>query len=295
MIDYYKILEVSKHATDEEIKKSYRKLAMKWHPDRNSNSKDAEEKFKDIKQSYETLSDPYKRKQYDLSQNLFSSNFESEKSSSHSDPFAKSIFESGFQDFFSEKFNDVFGKNTNIIATSIKINFWESVFGCKKTFDLIFTNARNHHEKKIISVTLPPGVNNEEVFIVDVDGIKVQLTIHLEPDSQFHKNNLDIFANIEIPFTMAILGGNLIFPHWDGDINVIIPPGTQNQQSILLENKGIKKNMFIGDFYLVCHITVPKKITPKQKSILEDFRNTENESISFFNNIRNTWKSFFKS
>lgn len=297
MSDYYRILEVPITASDEEIKKSYRKLAMKWHPDRNANSKDAEEKFKEIKEAYETLSDPYKRKQYDASQESVYNQFHSHSSSkkSHFDPFSNSNFEHGFQDFFNDRFNDIFGGHSSAIAANIHINFWESVFGCKKTFEIIFLNSKNHHEKKLISVTLPSGVNDNETFMVDVDGLRIQLTINIEPDPKFHKNNLDILVEIDIPFSMAILGGKMTLPHWDGDIQVNIPPGTQNKQSILLANKGIKKDMFIGDFYIICNITVPKKLTPKQKAILEEFRLTEKEPTSFFENVKNNWKSFFKA
>lgn len=287
MKSYYEILGVSEKATDEEIKKAYRKMAMKWHPDRNQNNKAAEEKFKEIKSAYEILSDSYKRKEYDLSRNPKS------QSSNKSNNFNGS-FEQQFNDFFKDHFSDVFGQNNpNILQAEMHVSFWEAIFGCKKQFEMQY--VKNGVQRLTVSINLPAGINNEEVLIIEVNGMRVHLTIYINPDARFTRNNLDLFTTIDIPFTMATLGGSIIFPHWEGELQVEIPPGIQPHQRLLLANKGIKREMFVGDLYLSFNIIVPKKLTPKQKELLQTFRETEKEPPKFFDGIKDAWNKFFKS
>ena len=275
MRSYYDILDISENATEDEIKKSFRKQAMKWHPDRNPGNKDAEEKFKEMKAAYETLIDSYKRQQYDFTRKP--------KSSTNSNAFNQDTFSDS-----DEVEKEVFNLN-------IELGFWEAVFGCTKNLDFFIPRGLSK-EKHTLTVTLQPGIRDEESFIVNTSGLKIQLNITINTDDRFTRNNLDLFTNIEVPFSMAALGGTLIFPHWEGELEFIVPPGIKPNQTILLPNKGIKRDMFIGDLYLICNISVPKKLTPKQKVILEEFRKTELEqSNSIFESIRNTWKNVFKS
>lgn len=265
MKSYYEILEISETATEEEVKKAFRKMAMKWHPDRNPGSKVAEDKFKEMKTAYEILIDSSKRQQYDFSR----------KPASHNQ--SSSTF------------------NTEVYIVNLKIDFWEAVFGCNKTFDFYIPNDVNL-AKHTLTVTLPPGIRENELFMVKSGNLQIQLDIEINLDDRFTRNNLDLFTNIEVPFSMAALGGVLKFPHWEGELEFIVPPGIKPQQSILLANKGIKRDIFIGDLYLICNISVPKKLTPKQKILLEEFKKTEIEqSNSIFESIKNTWKSVFKN
>lgn len=271
MRSYYDILEISETATEEEIKKSFRKMAMKWHPDRNPDNKEAEEKFKEMKAAYETLIDEFKRKQYDFGRKPSESN-SSFNSKSNSKPEA----------------------NTETFNLDLELSFWEAVFGGIKTFDFYLPNGYNS-TKHTLTVTLPPGVRENEIFIVYSNGLQLQLNLHINSDDRFTRSNLDLFTNIEVPFSMAALGGRLVFPHWEGELEFIVPPGIKPLQSILLPNKGVKRDIFIGDLYLICNICVPKKLTPKQKVLLEEFKKTELEqSNSIFESIRNTWKNVFK-
>jgi DnaJ-class molecular chaperone len=273
MKSYYEILEILDTATEDEIKKAFRKMAMKWHPDRNPGSQIAEEKFKEMKAAYEILIDPFKREQYDFARKPSSS------SSSHS-----------------QSSNSNYNNNSNheVFSLNVVLEFWEAVFGCNKTIDFYMPNDNTSTKNKLI-VTLPPGIRDNETFVVNSGGFQFELNININVDDRFTRNNLDLFTNIEVPFSMAALGGKLIFPHWEGEFEITVPSGIKPQQSILIPNKGVKRDIFIGDLYLICNISVPKKLTPKQKIILEEFRKTELEQTNgIFDSIKNTWKNVFK-
>lgn len=277
MKSYYDILEVSETASEEDIKKSFRKQAMKLHPDRNPGNKDAEEKFKEMKNAYEILSDPYKRKQYDFSR--------------HPNPTTDS--DNSFKNNSSSTNNtNASASSPYIVSVNLVVEFWEAVFGCDKTFEFRIPNIGEKHK---VSITLPEGSHDQETFLFETNGLQLQITIQVNEDNRFTRNHLDLFTNIEVPFTLASLGGTLIFPHWESDLEVIIPPGIKPNQRLLLPNKGIKREIFNGDLYLICNISIPKKLTAKQKLILEEFRKTELEQPNnIFESIKNNWSNFFK-
>lgn len=279
MKSYYEILGIAQTASEDEIVKAFRKQAMKLHPDRNPNDPTAEEKFKEMKMAYETLSDPYKRQQYDLL--IAPKSKQSSKSNSNSGSSS----------------NNSSSNNNNFFSTeaTVSIGFWEAVFGCTKTFEFNMPHGTGQRRQKI-TVTFPPGTRQDESFVYSVNGLKLQINVQFLSDDRFTRNNLDLFTNIEIPFTLAALGGKLIFPHWDGELEIVIPQGVKPNQHILVHNKGVKREIFIGDLYLICNISVPKKLTPKQKFILEEFKKTEiEEPNNILDSIRNTWKNIFSS
>lgn len=280
--DYYKILEVDEKSSSEDITKSYRKLAMKWHPDRNKNSREAEEKFKDIQVAYDVLGDQYKRKEYDFTRNL----------NSNGNGFAGNMH--GGQDFrdFSDMFREAFSEmftQTFVQQLKLQISFWEAIKGVKKTFQIA---VRGDKKTKYLDITIeiPPGTNQGESFLIDIEGQKVNLIIIVEQDSRYRRNNLDIELDVDIPLTTALLGGKVIFPHWEGDIEVIIPECTINKQVIVVPNKGVKKNIFRGDLHLIVNVAMPKKLTEEQRKIIKDLHETEKDK-SWLQNLWNKFKS----
>jgi DnaJ-class molecular chaperone len=281
MNSYYDILNISETASDEDIKKAFRKQAMKWHPDRNPGNSEAEEKFKEMKAAYEILIDPYKRKQYDISR-------ETEKASKG--------FNKDFNNFFKDNFADSFNENKQTIKSlAVELGFWEAISGCTKIFELDLPYGETLQKHKV-TISIPAGARDGETFLFQANNNTLEIHITIIPDEKFSRNNLDLFANIEVPFTIAALGGKLLFPHWEGDLQINIPPGIKPNQNILVPNKGVKRDMFLGDLYLMCNISVPQKLTVKQKVILEEFKKTESEvSANVFESIKNTWKNTFKS
>lgn len=298
MKDYYKILGLTEDASDEDIKKAYRKLASKWHPDKHSSEsakKTAEEEFKLIKEAYETLSDSNKRHSYDFSRKTSNTGSSSSFHHSHFEDV-----EDLMKNFFNQRshgnpFSDIFGFSSasRIIAQAeVTLTFWEAIFGCRKTFELNI-NKSGTRQIKTVSVTLPAGCDNQDSFIVNVDEHQIQLVIHVQEDENFMRDNLDLYSHIDIPFTMAALGGVIKFPHWEGEIEISIPAGVQSGQKIRLPNKGIKKEMFVGDLYLQTNITVPKKLNKKQKELLEEFAKTEKEKEnSWFDSLKKAWDKY---
>lgn len=292
MIDYYKILNVSEVATPEEIKKSYRQLAMKWHPDRNADNKGAEEKFKEIQIAYDTLSNPQKRKEYDMSRQFgFGSNNSSRENSGFSGEDFEDVLHQHFSDIFNQNFSDIFNRKNFIQSIEVNVSFWEAIKGGTKTFQLAIRSKKGTKFLNV-SIPIPEGTNTGDQFLIEVEGQKLQVVILVEPDPKFQRDNLDLYLKVDIPFSIAMLGGEVIFPHWQGDLDIKIPECLQNNQKIRISNKGVKKGMFVGDLYLIANIVLPKKLTEEQMKIIKEFQKTE-ENQSWLSSVKNIWKKIF--
>lgn len=303
--NYYETLGVGKEATNEELKIAYRKGAMKWHPDRNNNSIQAEEEFKKIKLAYETLIDPYKRKEHDwkISNNTTQNKFNSRSSSFNNFEFDQA-FNSAFEEFFNQthKSSDKTGRHTEQSTNnksksgkvqqraSVKIDFWEAIFGCNKTIKLKLD--KNSKQKQTVRINIPQGTEDKDKFVLKIGDDEIKLTVNVQPDKKFTRNNLDLFVNIDIAFTKAALGGEITFQHWTGDISVKIPSGTRGGQAILLPGMGVRKNILTGDLYLIPNITIPNKLTAKQRLLLEEFEDTELLVKNTKDSIFNIWKKY---
>ncbi|MBU1199973.1 DnaJ domain-containing protein [Patescibacteria group bacterium] len=275
--DYYDILGVNKQATAPEIKSAYRKLAIKWHPDKNQDKQEAEKKFKEINEAYEILSNTEKKKTYDqfghaafdpsMGGNPYS------QAGRQSGPFTYSYSSggqgvnvedlfggSGYSDPF-QVFQDFFGGRRQAKPHySMKIEFMDAVNGVEKTIV---------HQGKQHTIKVPPGADDGTRIRFNEFDISINVKTH--PD--FKRNNYDIYLEKEIPFTTAILGGNITVPTLDKDLKLKIRPGTQPNTSIRLSGKGIKhlRSNRHGDFYIRLIITLPTRLTRAQKQALQCF------------------------
>ncbi len=278
-MDYYEILGVSKNATDEEIKAAYRRQALKWHPDRNK-SPEATEKFKQINQAFEVLSDPQKRQIYDQYGEAafrggagsasgggqyyqqgpfrvytnFGGDFSDFDFGGFSDPFE--IFEQffGFGNPFSRsrraKRRDVY---------EITLTFEEAVNGTQK--DIIVKG-----EKKTIKI--PAGVDEGmRMRFSDFD-----LDLHVKPHPYFKRQGQDIYFEKEISYPIAVLGGTVEVPTINGMVKLKVRPGTQSGTTVRLRGQGVPhpQSYQKGDQYVVFKITVPSRISGKAKKLLEE-------------------------
>lgn len=276
--DYYQLLGVSKTSTPDEIKKAYRKLALQYHPDRNK-SREAEDKFKEINQAYEVLSDPQKKQQYDQ---FGSSAFEGGNPagggpfgggfrqqgpftyswSSNGDGAGGGDF-SGFSDPF-DIFEQFFGGASPFgrrkPAYSLTIDFMEAVKGAEKKVTL---------DGKPRNIKIPAGVNsNSRISFDDFD-----IVIAVRPSSQFVREGNDIITEQEISMVHASLGEIVDVETVDGTVKLKIPEGTQPGSLIRLRGHGVQnpngKNR--GDHFVRVKVTIPKKVKPRQKELLEEF------------------------
>jgi len=279
--DYYDVLGVSKTASAAELKAAYRKLALEWHPDRNK-SPDAEQKFKDINEAYQVLSDPKKKATYDqFGHSAFDPSassgpgpfgggfrqgpFTYSYSASGGNPFAG--FE-GFSDPF-EIFEQFFGgaagspRRSAKPHYSLRIPFMTAVRGGEESVTI---DGKSH------TIKIPAGADTgTHLRFSDFD-----ITFEVEPDPIFKREESDIYINQKIPFTMAILGGETTVPTLEGHLKIKIRPGTQPGTVVRLSSKGIVKlNSFRkddrGDFYIRLIIDLPSKLSREQRRLLEEF------------------------
>lgn len=275
--DYYDVLGINKQATAAEIKSAYRKLAIKWHPDKNENKKEAGDKFKEINEAYEILSNAEKKKTYDqFGHAAFDPSYGNNpysQSGRQSGPYTYSYSSNGqginFEDLFGgsgysdpfQVFQDFFGGRQQAKPHySMKIEFMDAVNGVEKTIV---------HQGKQYTIKVPAGAD---------DGTRIRfkefdISINVKTHPNFKRNNYDIYLEKEIPFTTAILGGNITVPTLDKDLRLKIRPGTQPNTSIRLSGKGIKhlRSSHHGDFYIRLIITFPTKLTRTQKQALQQF------------------------
>lgn len=284
MKNHYDSLGIKNDATDDEIKKAYRKMAMKWHPDRNKDKKEAEEKFKEINEANNILSDPQKRAEYDMSLKFQGKAQNPFAQSNHNGFTRGASFEDIFRDMFADNF---FARQSTTYQIEIAIGFWEGVFGCKRSFEIqIGTN------KKTVSIEIPPGIEDTQAIQYETEDFNLIIHVHINADDHFYRNGLDLYCHVDIPLSTACLGGDLLFNHWDRELTVKIPAGTQPGQKLRIANAGIKKDIFIGDLFLICDVVIPKTLTPRQREIFTELKSIEHEKPSFLDSLKNIWKKY---
>ncbi|MFZ3069000.1 MAG: J domain-containing protein [Microgenomates group bacterium] len=277
--DYYDILGVSKSATAAEIKSAYRKLALKWHPDRNK-EKDAHEKFKEINEAYEVLSNSEKKSKYDqfghaafgggtgfnpsggASGNPFAGYYSSGGNINFEDLFGGAGGFSDPFDIFSNFFGGGFGAQRRPQKThySLKIDFDEAIHGAEKTIV---------HQGKEYTVKIPAGANEgTQIRYSDFD-----ISFDVKPSKIFKREGDDVIVNHEIPFTLAMLGGDTVVPTLDGDLKIKVRSGTQPETVIRLTGKGVKhlQSNQHGDLYIRYIIKFPTRLSGRQKDFLREF------------------------
>jgi len=297
--DYYDVLGVKKNASGEEIKKAYRKLAMKYHPDRNPNKKEAEERFKEINEAYAVLSDKEKRKQYDTigaegfrqrftQEDIFRGFDFDEILSGLFGGRGKREFRFGGREGF--EFGDLFGGGRGAyqnmgrmpqkgedILYELPITIEEAAFGGEKR--VTFRKEKGGTEE--ISVKIPKGIASGKKLRVAGKGTEgrnggppgdLYLQVQVMEHPVYSREGDDLVVEKEINFTEAALGAMVEVPSLEGTKKVRIPPGTQSHTKLRLKGLGLPhfQREGRGDEYVKVIVKVPKRMSEKARILVQD-------------------------
>ncbi len=280
----YQTLNVSENASQDEIKKSYRRLARQYHPDLNK-TKEAEEKFKEINAAYEILSDEKKRRQYDqFGDNMFGgqnfSDFARSRGASEDlDDILSSIFgRGGFSQRFSQNSQGFSGFNFSNFApedldmtATLNVSVLDTLLGNKKQVSI---------NNETFSLKIPIGVEEGEKIKVRNKGKTGRmgrgdlfLQIHIEEDEIYKREKDDIIQIFDLPLKTALFGGKIEIAAWHKTLTLTIPPNTKAMQKFRIKDKGIKnrKTSHVGDLYLQARLILPKTetLSDELKALLE--------------------------
>ncbi|MDZ7613459.1 MAG: J domain-containing protein [Flavobacteriaceae bacterium] len=288
-IDYYKVLGVAKNAEDAEIKKAYRKLARKYHPDVNPNDAGAKKKFQEINEANEVLSDPEKRKKYDQYGKDWqhAEQFEQARQNQRTQRPQYSSqghdrFEEGdFSDFFSSMFGGA-RQDSGRAQTKFKGQDYnaELQLGLQ---DVYTTDKRTLTVNgKNIRLTIPAGVENGQTIKIighGAPGINggpngdLYITFNISNQSKFKRDGDNLHTSINLPLYTALLGGELTIDTLGGKLKLKVPPETQNNTKVKLKGKGFpvyKKEGHYGDLFVTYHIEIPAQLTEKEKELFNE-------------------------
>jgi curved DNA-binding protein len=294
-VDYYKALGIEKGATADEIKKAFRKLAVKYHPDRNPDNKAAEDKFKEINEAYAVLSDAEKKQQYDT---FGSSGFHKQYSqedifrgfdfgNAYKDMGGASAGGGGTEDIFSRLFGGSFGRGGGRGGfrsapqrgadheMELTVTFRDAAQGAEKQIAF-----RRNGQREELKVKIPAGVDNGSKIRIAGKGAQgdgggstgdLFLIITVLPDPVFTRDGGDLFVDRVIPFSAACLGMPLDVPTLEGDKRIKVPAGIQPGTKIRLKGCGIKTlgSNAKGDLYVKVSVHVPESLNGEQKKLVE--------------------------
>ncbi len=285
-IDYYKILGIDKKASEADVKKAYRKLARKYHPDLNPNDKEAERKFKEINEANEVLSHPENRKKYDSYGKDWKHAEEFEKAQQHRQS-QQSYQQHGQSQYSAEDFSDFFGSmfggqrggQRNVqyrgqdFQAALHLNLQDVYRTHKRTLTV---NGKN------IRLTVPAGVKNGQTIRIKGyggEGINggpkgdLNITFQIDNHTKFKRDANNLYATIDLDLYKAMLGGEKIIDSFDGKVKLKIAPETQNGTQVKLKGKGFpiyKKEGKFGDLIITFELKTPVNLTEKEKELFNE-------------------------
>ena len=308
-MDYYETLGLSKGASDTEVKKAFKKKAMKYHPDRTGDDKSAKAKFKEAKEAYDVLSDPQKKSMYDqYGTTDFGGGFGGGSQGGFNS--------SGFEDVFEDLFGDILGgggraRNPNRpykgadLEYHLQLTLEEAAFGIEKV-----VKFRIKNDNKEVSISIPAGVDNGDRIRLSGKGepginqgppgdlfIRVSLLKH----SIFKRDGTNLYCEVPLSFAEAALGSEVEIPTLNSNkVSIEIPPGTQTGKYFRLKGKGVKsaRGGNIGDLMCSVQIETPVNLSTEQKDILMQFDDKLKKSKKKHSPKSESWidglKKFFK-
>lgn len=304
--DYYLVLNVARNANADEIKKAYRKLAMKYHPDKNPGDKKAEETFKEVSEAYETLSDPKKREMYDQFGFAGANAGYAGAGAGGFGGFGQQgnygggnfggADNEGFQDIFGDIFGDVFGGSQRggfrgqrrargaDLRYTLNISFEESAMGCEKTIHFIRQRGGRDETAKL-AVKVPAGVRQGQRLRLAQEGDTglnggtpgdLFVIINVQEHALFRREEDDVSLELPIAYLDAILGSSAEVPTLTGKVQLKVPAGTHSGQMFRLKGKGFPKSGGFGSGDMLIRIIVdtPLEVSGRTKELLEEIAKT---------------------
>ena len=286
--DYYTVLGVGRNATAEEIKKAYRKLAVQYHPDKNQGDQEAEEKFKEAANAYAVLSDPEKRRRYDIGGHTRVQDMGFQGYQTVNDIFndinLNDLFgRGGFGGFgrFDEAFGDAFGQRGTAapprgrdIRITASLPFADAVLGSKREVSV---------QGKRITLTIPPGIQDGKTLRIRGHGEgggqgragDLLVKVSVQPHPTLTSEGRDLLTEAKVSMTTAALGGSIRVQTLTGDVDMKIPAGTQPGQQLRLRGRGgVDAAGRKGDLRVRVDVEIPKSLSRKQRNLLKELDKT---------------------
>ncbi len=285
-IDYYKILGIDKSANEAEIKKAYRKLARKYHPDLNPNYDSSKVKFQELNEANEVLSDPEKRKKYDKYGKDWKHADEFEKQSQNqqqnrsSQSNSSQFNEQDYSSFFESMFGNTGGARQRTssfkgqdYASEIRLNILDILVSQKQTLSV---NGKN------IRITIPAGVENGQTIKISGHGAPgvnggpngdLYISFIIDNSTNFKREGNTLHIEVNLDLFTAVLGGEIMIDTFSSKVKLIIPEGTQNGSKVKLKGKGMpiyKKEGEFGDLIVTYNIKIPTNLSEKQKELFKE-------------------------
>jgi curved DNA-binding protein len=288
-VDYYKILGIEKNATQADIKSAYRRLARKHHPDLHPNEKDAKQKFQQINEANEVLSDPEKRKKYDqygkdwkhADEFENANSYQQRSSDSRGARYSGEQSGSDFSDFFESMFGRAGGG-----GRSRQVKYRGEDYNAELHLGL--TEAFKTHQQtltvngKNIRITIPAGIENGQTIKIPGHGgpgmnggpagdLYITFSVDNLPGIKRLGNNL--YTNVDLDLYTAVLGGEITLETLSGKVKLKVSPETQNGTKVKLKGKGFpvyKEEGRFGDLYVTYTIMIPTKLTDKEKALFNE-------------------------
>ncbi len=302
-IDYYKVLGLDKNASTDDVKKAYRKLARKYHPDLNPNNADAQKTFQQINEANEVLSDPEKRKKYDQYGENWKHAEQFEQARQQKGNSQQGGNYGGYEGFgggdfsgfggggFSDFFEQMFGGSMGGQRSSGKVRFKGSDLQAEMSMSLVDAYTTRQEvitiNDKKVRITIPAGVEDGQVIKLKGYGNKgvnggpdgdLYITFRISNHTKFKRLGNDLYTSVPISLYTAILGGEEIIDTLSGKIKLKIAAETQNNTQIRVKGKGFpiyKQDGQFGDLYVTYDVKIPTNLTEKQKEL---FRQIANEN-----------------
>lgn len=288
--DYYEVLGVDRDAGDGELKRAFRELARRYHPDVNPDDSIAEERFKEANEAYAVLSDPRRRSRYDRY--------------GHSAVTGTSIEEpTGFGAVF-DAVEDVVGdffrkrrqkKRGSDLRYTLEVSFEEAALGCEKTIRVPDRVAKSGvRGEREFTVKVPPGTKSGAVRMIRGEGERgsgggtagdLHVIIRVAEHDMFRREGHDVWCDVPISFPQAALGTLVDVPTLDGKVKMRVPEGTQSGRVFRIRGRGIpkgsSKNGARGDQLVKVHVETPTNLSAEQRRLLEKFATAGGDNIAY--------------